>query len=76
MAVSFLNVGDTGVAGLIPGLGRSSGGGNGNPLQSACLENPMDGRDCRLQFIGLQRVGHNHAHMHTNYGSISSQSEA
>ena len=44
MAVSFLNVGDTGVAGLIPGLGRSSGGGNGNPLQCACLENPMDGR--------------------------------
>ena len=27
----------------IPGLGRSSGGGNGNPLQFACLENSMDG---------------------------------
>ena len=26
----------------IPGLGRSSGEGNGNPLQYACLENPMD----------------------------------
>ena len=26
----------------IPGLGRSSGGGNGNPLQYSCLENPMD----------------------------------
>ena len=28
--------------GLIPGSGRSSGGGNGNPLQYSCLENPMD----------------------------------
>ena len=27
---------------LIPGLGRSSGGGNGNPLQYSCLENFMD----------------------------------
>ena len=26
--------------GLIPGLGRSSGGGHGNPLQYSCLENP------------------------------------
>ena len=33
------NVGDLG---LIPGLGRSSGEGNGNPLQYSCLENPMD----------------------------------
>ena len=28
--------------GLIPGLGRSPGGGNGNPLQYSCLENPME----------------------------------
>ena len=28
--------------GSIPGLGRSPGGGNGNPLQYSCLENPMD----------------------------------
>ena len=27
----------------IPGLGRSSGEGNGNPLQCSCLENPTDG---------------------------------
>ena len=33
---------DTGYAGLIPGSGRSPGGGNGNPLQYSCLENPMD----------------------------------
>ena len=34
------NAGDPG---SIPGLGRSSGEGNGNPLQYSCLENPMDG---------------------------------
>ena len=27
--------------GLIPGLGRSPGGGHGNPLQYSCLENPQ-----------------------------------
>ena len=36
------NTGDTGDAGSIPGLGRSPGGGNGNPLHYSCLENPMD----------------------------------
>ena len=36
------DVGDRGDMGLIPGLGRSSGGGNGNPLQYSCLENSMD----------------------------------
>ena len=33
---------NSGDMGLIPGLGRSPGGGNGNPLQHFCLENPMD----------------------------------
>ena len=37
--VSSCNVGDLG---SIPGLGRSTGEGNGNPLQYSCLENPMD----------------------------------
>ena len=37
------NAGATGDSGLIPGLGRSPGEGNGNPLQYSCLENPMDG---------------------------------
>ena len=31
-----------GDVGLIPGSGRSPGGGNGNPLQYSCWENPMD----------------------------------
>ena len=34
---------DAGDLGSIPGLGRSPGEGNGNPLQYFCLENPMDG---------------------------------
>ena len=36
---SVHNVGDLGSS---PGLGRSPGEGNGNPLQDYCLENPMD----------------------------------
>ena len=34
--------GDTIASGSISGSGRSPGGGNGNPLQYSCLENPMD----------------------------------
>ena len=34
------NAGDIRDAGLIPGSGRSPGGGHGNPLQYSCLENP------------------------------------
>ena len=37
------NAGDKRDLSSIPGLGRSSGGGHGNPLQYSCLENPMDG---------------------------------
>ena len=39
------NAGDISDAGLIPGLGRSPGGGHGNPLQYSSLENPMDRGD-------------------------------
>ena len=50
--VSAYNVGDPG---LIPGLGRSPGAGNGNPLQYSCLGNPMDnGAWYRLQSMGWQ----------------------
>ena len=37
---SAWNVGDLG---SVPGMGRSPGEGNGNPLQYSCLENPMEG---------------------------------
>ena len=36
------NAGDIRDVASIPGLGRSPGGGHGNPLQCSCLENPMD----------------------------------
>ena len=37
---SLANAGDVRDVGLIPGSGRSLGGGHGNPLQYSCLENP------------------------------------
>ena len=49
------NAGDLG---LIPGLGRSPGEGNGNPLQYSCLGNAMDGGPGELQSMESQRVGH------------------
>ena len=52
---STCNAGDLG---SIPGSGRSSGEGNGNPLQYSCLENSRDGESGRLQSMGSQRVGH------------------
>ena len=36
------NAGDAKKVGVIPGSGRSPGGGNGNPFQNSCLKNPMD----------------------------------
>ena len=44
--------------GLIPGLGRSPGKGNGNPCQYFCLGYPVDRGVQRLQSTGSQRVGH------------------
>ena len=40
---SACNAGDARDVGSIPGLGRSPGGGHGNPLEYFCLENHMDG---------------------------------
>ena len=54
---SVYNVRDLG---SIPGLGRFPGKGNGNPLQYSCLENPVNrGAWWAIQFMGLQRAGHN-----------------
>ena len=50
---STRNEGDLG---LIPGLGRSSGGEHGNPLQYSCLENPMDRGAWRATSLGSQKV--------------------
>ena len=43
--------------GLIPGSGRSSGEGNGNPLQYSCLENPMDGGAWRATVHRVEKSG-------------------
>ena len=46
-------------SGSIPGLGRSSGEGNGNPIQHFCLGNPMDSET-------WQATAHSVAKSHTN----------
>ena len=51
------NLGDAGNGVSIPGWGRSPGGGNNNPLQYSCLENPMDRG--AWWAMGSQRVRHN-----------------
>ena len=52
------NTGNTKDAGLIPVLGRSPGGGNGNTFQYSCLRNPMDRGAGGLWSMGLQRDAH------------------
>ena len=65
------NAGDGWVAGLIPGSGRSPGGGNGNPLQYSCLENPVDRGDWQATVYGVTKESdtteciHTHSHTHT-----------
>ena len=60
---SVYNAGDLG---SIPGLGKSHGGGHGNPLQYSCLENPHGQRTLKgLPSMGSQRVGHDWVTKHT-----------
>ena len=49
---------NAGNLGSIPGLGRSPGEGNGNPLQYACLENPMDRGAWQATVHRVARVGY------------------
>ena len=58
------NAGDLRDSGSIPGSGRSPGGGNGNPLQYSCLENPM-GRRAR------QAIVHGVTKSHTQLKQLS-----
>ena len=53
------NAEDTGDVGSIPGSGRSPGGGNGNPFQYSCLENPMDRGDWQgiVHGVTKSRIG-------------------
>ena len=52
------NAGDMRDSGSIPELRKTPGGGNGNPLQYSCLENPWTEEPERLQSTGAQRVQH------------------
>ena len=67
------NTGDIGDVGSIPGSGRSPGGGNGNPLQYSCLENPMDRGAWKATVHGVTELDtaevpkrvHTHTYKHT-----------
>ena len=63
------NVGDERDMGLIPGLGRSPGEGNVNPLQYSSLGNPMDRGAWQATVHGGHKESdateHAHTHMHT-----------
>ena len=54
---SAFSAGDSGDAASIPELGRSPGGGNGNPLQYSCLGNPMDRGAWRATVHGAHTTG-------------------
>ena len=58
------NAGDLG---SFPGSGRYTGGGNGNPLQYSCLENPMNRGAWRATVRGVLRVRHDLATQHMFY---------
>ena len=50
------DAGDIRDEGSIPGSGRSPGGGNGNPLQYFCPENPMARGACRATVHGVTEL--------------------
>ena len=56
--------------GSIPGLGRSPGGGNSNPVQYSCLENSMERGAWQATVHGSQWVGHDWATEHTRHRLI------
>ena len=62
----FANAGDTGDLGLIPGLGRAPGEGNGNPLSILAWKIPWTEEPGGPQSMGLQTVGHDWPHTPTH----------
>ena len=59
------NAGDARDVHSISAVGRSPGGGNGNPLQCSCLGNPWTEETGWLQSMVLKRVQHYWANTHT-----------
>ena len=69
--LEYADSGHTRKKGPFPGLGRSPGERNGNPLQHSCLEIPMNRGTCQaMGSMGSQRVRHDllieHTHTHTH----------
>ena len=82
------NAGDTGDVSLIPGLGSSPGGGNGNRLQFSCLEKLMDRGAWRAtihvvpksqthlkNYVHVCMYTHTHTHTHTHTQSFGKSTE-
>ena len=63
---------NVGGLGLIPGLGRSAGEGNGYPLRNSCLENPMDRGAWRAAVHGVTKSWTQLSIAHTNITNILS----
>ena len=68
---------NAGALGSIPGLGRSPGEENGNPLQYSCLENPKDRGAWQATVHGVTNTqtrlsdSHTHTHTHTHKAASS-----
>ena len=60
------NAGDVRDAGLIPGSGRSPGGGHGTPLQYSCLEDPKDrgAWGARVHEVAESQIGEKQLGLH------------
>ena len=69
------SAGDTGDSGLIPGLGRSPGVGNGNLLQYSCLECSMNRGAWRHTVHEVTRVRYDWARMHALHNGERTVSE-
>ena len=67
---SACNAGDTGDAVLIPGSGRSPGGGNGNLLQYSCLKNPVWTEEACYNPRGQKELDTEHLSMKILYIAI------
>ena len=65
------NAGASGLVGSTPGLGRSPGGGNGNPSSILAWRIPWTEEPGGLQSIGLQRVRHDWVTEHTHTQALS-----
>ena len=66
----------TGDMRLIPELGRSSGGGNDNPLQYSCLENSIDRRAWRATVLGVTKSGTGLKQLNSNRPGVAGQEDS